>query len=111
VELCLTVPARLSNLLPHLSFLMKPLVAALRGGPDLVSLGLRTLELCVENLMADYLDPIMAPIIDDLMEALWAQLKPVPHNHMHSHTTMRILGKLGGRNRRFLTHPPSLQYK
>lgn len=111
VELCLTVPARLSNLLPHLSFLMKPLVAALRGGPELVTLGLRTLELCVENLLADYLDPIMAPVINDLMEALWQQLKPLPHSHIHSHTTMRILGKLGGRNRRFLTHPPSLRYK
>lgn len=111
VELCLTVPARLSNLLPHLSFLMKPLVVALRAGQELVSQGLRTLELCVDNLTADYLDPIMAPVIDDLMAALWDHLKPLPYNHVHSHTTMRILGKLGGRNRRFLTHPPPLPYK
>ncbi|KAK6523766.1 hypothetical protein TWF281_001738 [Arthrobotrys megalospora] len=111
VELCLTVPARLSNLLPHLSYLMKPLVVALSAGLDLVTQGLRTLELCVDNLTADYLDPIMAPVIDDLMVALWNHLKPLPYSHQQSHTTMRILGKLGGRNRKFLTHPPNLDYR
>lgn len=111
VELSLTVPARLSNLLPHLSYLMKPLVLALRAGSDLVSQGLRTLELCVDNLTADYLDPIMAPVIDDLMAALWEHLRPGPYNHYHSHTTMRILGKLGGRNRKFLEGPPQLQFE
>ncbi|KAF2816578.1 uncharacterized protein BDZ99DRAFT_543201 [Mytilinidion resinicola] len=111
VELSLTVPARLSNLLPHLSYLMRPLVVALRAGSDLVGQGLRTLELCVDNLTADYLDPIMAPVIDDLMAALWEHLKPNPYSHFHAHTTMRILGKLGGRNRKFLTGPPELDYK
>lgn len=111
VELSLTVPARLSNLLPHLSYLMRPLVVALRAGSDLVGQGLRTLELCVDNLTADYLDPIMAPVIDELMAALWEHLRPNPYSHFHAHTTMRILGKLGGRNRKFLTGPPELVYK
>ncbi|KAL6706246.1 transcription-associated protein 1 [Coniothyrium glycines] len=111
VELSLTVPARLSNLLPHLSYLMRPLVVALRAGSDLVGQGLRTLELCVDNLTADYLDPIMAPVIDELMAALWEHLKPNPYSHFHAHTTMRILGKLGGRNRKFITGPPELDYK
>ena len=111
VELCLTVPARLSNLLPHLSYLMRPLVVALRADSDLVGQGLRTLELCVDNLTADYLDPIMAPVIDDLMQALWDHLRPSPYSHFHSHTTMRILGKLGGRNRKFLTDPPTLEFQ
>ncbi|KAF2111319.1 hypothetical protein BDV96DRAFT_190671 [Lophiotrema nucula] len=111
VELSLTVPARLSNLLPHLSYLMRPLVVALRAGSDLVGQGLRTLELCVDNLTADYLDPIMAPVIDDLMAALWEHLKPNPYSHFHAHTTMRILGKLGGRNRKFITSPPELDFK
>lgn len=102
VELCLTVPARLSNLLPHLSFLMRPLVVALRAGTELVGQGLRTLELCVDNLTADYLDPIMAPVIDELMTALFDHLKPHPYSHFHAHTTLRILGKLGGRNRKFM---------
>ncbi|KAB8360902.1 hypothetical protein FH972_024635 [Carpinus fangiana] len=111
VELSLTVPARLSNLLPHLSYLMKPLVIALRAGSELVGQGLRTLELCVDNLTADYLDPIMAPVIDDLMTALWDHLRPSPYNHFHAHTTMRILGKLGGRNRKFLEGPPELTFE
>ncbi|KAK5993473.1 Transcription-associated protein 1 [Cladobotryum mycophilum] len=111
VELCLTVPARLSHLLPHLSFLMRPLVVALRAGTDLVGQGLRTLELCVDNLTADYLDPIMAPVIDELMTALFDHLKPHPYSHFHAHTTMRILGKLGGRNRKFMTGAVPLIYK
>ncbi|KAF2703422.1 hypothetical protein K504DRAFT_451614 [Pleomassaria siparia CBS 279.74] len=111
VELSLTVPARLSNLLPHLSYLMRPLVVALRAGSELVGQGLRTLELCVDNLTADYLDPIMAPVIDELMAALWEHLKPNPYSHFHAHTTMRILGKLGGRNRKFITGPPELDFK
>ncbi|GAB7342824.1 hypothetical protein MBLNU457_g0953t2 [Dothideomycetes sp. NU457] len=92
-------------------YLMRPLVVALRAGPELVSQGLRTLELCVDNLTADYLDPIVAPVIDELMSALWDHLKPQPYNHFHSHNTMRILGKLGGRNRKFLTSPPKLDYR
>ncbi|OJJ48997.1 hypothetical protein ASPZODRAFT_1370320 [Penicilliopsis zonata CBS 506.65] len=111
VELTLTVPARLSHLLPHLSYLMRPIVVALRADSDLVGQGLRTLELCVDNLTADYLDPIMAPIMDELMMALWDHLRPHPYNHFHAHTTMRILGKLGGRNRKFLNHPPELTFQ
>ncbi|KAL2811601.1 hypothetical protein BJX63DRAFT_274498 [Aspergillus granulosus] len=111
VELTLTVPARLSHLLPHLSYLMRPIVVALRAESDLVGQGLRTLELCVDNLTADYLDPIMAPIMDELMTALFDHLRPHPYNHFHAHTTMRILGKLGGRNRKFLSHPPELTFE
>ncbi len=50
VELCLTVPLRLTHLLPHLSYLMQPLALALKGSPELVTQGLRTLELCIDNL-------------------------------------------------------------
>ena len=111
VELALTIPARLNNLLPHLSYLMRPMVVALRSSQDLIGQGLRTLELCVDNLTADYLDPIVAPVMDDLMRALWDHLKPTPYNHFHAHTTMRILGKLGGRNRKNLTGDPLLEYQ
>lgn len=109
VELCLTVPVRLSLLVPHLSYLMRPLVAALNGSPELVSQGLRTLELCVDNLTSNYFDPIIEPVLDEVMQALWKHLKPLPYTHQHSHTTLRILGKLGGRNRAFLTAPTDLE--
>ena len=39
VELCLTVPVRLSSLLPYLPMLMDPLVSALNGSQNLVSQG------------------------------------------------------------------------
>ncbi|CAG8494689.1 11619_t:CDS:10, partial [Ambispora leptoticha] len=110
VELCLTVPVRLSVLLPYLSYLMKPLVLALQAGPELVTQGLRTLELCIDNLTPEFLDPLMAPVINDLMLALWKHLKPSPYNTSHSISATRILGKLGGRNRRLLKDPPKLSF-
>ena len=152
VELSLTVPARLSHLLPHLSYLMRPLTVALRSGEratfagsrrsesassevrsgsagssELTAQGLRTLELCVDNLTADYLDPIMQPWMEEIMGSLWRMLKPVSltaaiqpgtglptggsTNHQGAHTAVRILGKLGGRNRRFLTNAPALAWR
>jgi transformation/transcription domain-associated protein len=111
VELTLTVPVRLTNLLPHLGYLMKPLVHALNAGPDLVSQGLRTLELCIDNLTSEFLDPTMGPVFRDLMAALYSLLQPLPFNHQHSHSAVKILGKLGGRNRRFQQRPYLLDYK
>ncbi|WVQ95626.1 hypothetical protein IAU59_002724 [Kwoniella sp. CBS 9459] len=111
VELTLTVPVRLTNLLPHLSYLMKPLVHALGAGPDLVSQGLRTLELCIDNLTAEFLDPTMGPVLRSLMAALHKLLKPIPSNRNHSNAALKILGKLGGRNRRFQEVDTVLDYK
>ncbi|KAI0352960.1 atypical/PIKK/TRRAP protein kinase [Trametes cingulata] len=111
VELFLTVPLRLTHLIPYLSYLMKPLALALRGTPDLVTQGLRTLELCIDNLTPDFLDPTLNAVLRELMEALHDLLKPVPANHHHAHTTIRILGKLGGRNRKLLEKEPLLNYR
>jgi transformation/transcription domain-associated protein len=90
---------------------MRPLVIALCAGSDLVGQGLRTLEVCVDSLTADYLDPIMAPVIDELMTALFNHLRPAPYSHFHSYTTMRILGKLGGRNRKFMIVAQALAFR
>ncbi|SCU93131.1 LADA_0G01508g1_1 [Lachancea dasiensis] len=109
VELCLTVPVRLSVLAPYLSYLMKPLVYALQGFPELVTQGLRTLELCIDNLTAEYFDPIIEPVVEDVINSLFKLLKPQPFNHQISHTAVRILGKLGGRNRRFLKNHSDLR--
>jgi transformation/transcription domain-associated protein len=57
IELCLRLPARLSNLLSYLKCLMKPLVRALRGSDELVVLGLCTLELWVDAMYMEFLDP------------------------------------------------------
>lgn len=111
VELFLTVPLRLTHLIPYLSYLMKPLASALRGSQDLVAQGLRTLELCIDNLTPDFLDPTLNSVLRELMEALHELLRPLPANHHHSHTTIRILGKLGGRNRKLLEKEPLFVYR
>ncbi|XP_065321247.1 transformation/transcription domain-associated protein-like [Gordionus sp. m RMFG-2023] len=115
VELCLTVPVRLSSLLPHLPLLMDPLVLALNTSPfstvksngsnifyspsdyhnfnlnpnnngsslyahhhsqslGLVSQGLRTLELCVDNLQPEFLKEHLDPVRGRLTRALWGLL-------------------------------------
>ena len=110
VELCLTTPVRLSVLLPYLPFLMKPLVLSLTSDTELVNQGLRTLELCVDNLTQDFLEPILAPILPELLNALWSLLRNGSTNQLQSQFALRILGKFGGRGRRFLKYPLKLEY-
>ncbi|KAK8962950.1 hypothetical protein KSP40_PGU020559 [Platanthera guangdongensis] len=109
LELCLTLPARLSSLLPHLPRLMKPLVLALKGSDDLVSLGLRTLEFWIDSLNPDFLEPSMASVMSDAILALWSHLRPLPYPW--GAKALQLLGKLGGRNRRFLKEPLVLECK
>ena len=110
VELCLTTPVRLSVLLPYLPFLMKPLVLSLTSETELVNQGLRTLELCVDNLTQDFLEPILAPVLPELLNALWSLLRNCSSNQPQSQFALRILGKFGGRGRRFLKYPLKLEY-
>lgn len=109
VELCLTVPVRLSSLLPYLPMLMDPLVSALNGSQSLVSQGLRTLELCVDNLQPDFLYDHIQPVKSDLMQALWKTLRN-PMETM-AHVAFRVLGKFGGGGRKMLQQPQQLAYK
>lgn len=109
LELCLTLPARLSSLLPHLPRLMKPLVLCLKGSDDLVSLGLRTLEFWVDSLNPDFLEPSMANVMSEVILALWSHLRPAPYPW--GAKALQLLGKLGGRNRRFLKEPLALECK
>ncbi|KAK9136460.1 hypothetical protein Syun_015790 [Stephania yunnanensis] len=109
LELCLTLPARLSSLLPHLSRLMKPLVLALNGSDELVGLSLRTLEFWIDSLNPDFLEPSMANVMSEVILALWSHLKPAPYPW--GKKALQLLGKLGGRNRRFLKEPLALECK
>ena len=108
VELCLTIPVRLSSLLPYLPWLMDPLVSALNGTPNLISQGLRTLELCVDNLQPDFLYEHIQPIRTELMQSLWRTLRN-PTEHI-SQVSFRILGKLGGSNHKMMNEPLKLDY-
>lgn len=108
VELCLTVPVRLSSLLPYLPMLMDPLVSALNGSHTLISQGLRTLELCVDNLQPDFLYEHIQPVRADLMQALWRTLRN-PQDQV-AHVAFRVLGKFGGGNRKMMIEPQRLEY-
>ncbi|XP_068621131.1 transcription-associated protein 1 isoform X2 [Battus philenor] len=107
VELCLTVPVRLSSLLPYLPMLMDPLVSALNGSHTLISQGLRTLELCVDNLQPDFLYEHIQPVRADLMQALWRTLQ----NNEVARIAFRVLGKFGGGNRKMMIEPQKLEYR
>ncbi|XP_054724829.1 transformation/transcription domain-associated protein-like [Uloborus diversus] len=108
VELCLTVPVRLSSLLPYLPMLMDPLVSALNGSQTLVSQGLRTLELCVDNLQPDFLYDHIQPVRAELMQALWRTLRnPTDQT---AQVAFRVLGKFGGGNRKMMVEPQRLEY-
>ncbi|XP_028408078.1 transformation/transcription domain-associated protein-like isoform X2 [Dendronephthya gigantea] len=108
VELCLTVPVRLSSLLPYLPMLMDPLVSALNGSQTLVSQGLRTLELCVDNLQPDFLYDHIQPVRAELFQALWKTLRN--QSDAIAHVAFRVLGKFGGGNRRMLKEPQKLDH-
>ncbi|XP_065334181.1 transformation/transcription domain-associated protein isoform X2 [Cloeon dipterum] len=109
VELCLTVPVRLSSLLPYLPMLMDPLVSALNGSHTLISQGLRTLELCVDNLQPDFLYEHIQPVRADLMQALWRTLRN-PADQV-ANVAFRVLGKFGGGNRKMMIEPQKLEFK
>lgn len=110
VELCLTTPVRLSALLPHLNLLMQPLLTALTSSNELVIQGLRTLELCIDNIPPYFMDPVLTPYYPALLYALWTHLKPVPYNQSHAHAAVRILGKLSGRINRVQQEPINLKF-
>ena len=110
VELCLSVPARPSSILPYLHLLMRPVVCALHSSSEqLVSLGLRTLEFWIDNLQPDFLEPLMNTVMPELMLAIWKHLRPSPY--IYGPVALRILGKLGGRNRNCIRSPLELPCK
>ncbi|KAF1795317.1 Glycosyltransferase, GlcNAc [Phytophthora cactorum] len=94
-----------SALFPHL------LVRAILSRGELAYLGLRTLEFWVDNLNPDFLYPIMTSqdrLLTEIIEALNTHLIPPPYPY--GELAMRILGKIGGRNRQYLMDPLNLDY-
>ena len=67
------------------------------------SQGLRTLELCVDNLQPDFLFDHIQPVRAELMQALWAALRLAPD--AVAQVSFRVLGKFGGSNRKMLQEP------
>ncbi|OWZ21835.1 Phosphatidylinositol kinase [Phytophthora megakarya] len=86
-------------------------VRAILSRGELAYLGLRTLEFWVDNLNPDFLYPIMTSqdrLLTEIIEALNTHLIPPPYPY--GELAMRILGKIGGRNRQYLMDPLNLNY-
>ena len=67
---------------------------------------LRTLEFWIDNLNPEFLFPVLSrqqDVFSSLMLVLSEHLKPAPYPY--GLLTLRLLGKLGGKNRRFLHDP------
>lgn len=64
---------------------------------------------CVCSLNPEFLEPAMQEVMGDLMSTLWGHLKP--QNNPFGPRVLNLLGKMGGRNRRFLRCPAELEYK
>ncbi|GAX77356.1 hypothetical protein CEUSTIGMA_g4802.t1 [Chlamydomonas eustigma] len=120
VEVVLHLPAQLPGLLTDSPSNMKLLITlvpqlirvvliSLKGSDDQAMLGLRTLELWADTLDIEMLEASMQCVMQELMTTIWGFLKP---NSTLGMKALTVLGKLGGRNRRFLHHqPPRLEYK
>ncbi|TIC01039.1 hypothetical protein E3Q17_01964 [Wallemia mellicola] len=106
IQLFLILPMRFQVVLPFLHSLTRPLCMALESKNDeIVEQALRLVEICVETLNPVYVDPILAPQIRQIQTGIYRLLKPVPANHKLAHTAVRVLGKLGGRNRKAINIP------
>ncbi|KAG2374407.1 hypothetical protein C9374_010691 [Naegleria lovaniensis] len=111
VELCLTVPSKLHVLCPYLYLLIKPILYALQPGSSekATTAALRNLDLWVTSLRNESLEAILKPVIPDLLKALFTHLKP--QHHANGATAMRLLAKLGGTHRQYMSELTSVHTK
>ncbi|KAF6004270.1 hypothetical protein F1559_004571 [Cyanidiococcus yangmingshanensis] len=97
IELCLTAPARPSTIFPYLRMHMRPLVCGLESESELTSLSFRTLEFWIDTLHPEVLERLILGVQPELERALWRYLSPTSPFSVQA---VRILGKLGGLNRK-----------
>ena len=111
-ELYLSIPCRLESLLPHFTRILNVFSYAVweTSSDTLANLSLRTLEFWIENLNPEYLLTAMqsqSGLLSKIFSGICAHLKPAPYPY--GSLAVRVLGKFGGRNRKFLANifPPS----
>ena len=104
IELPLTLPLRLSTMLPCFKLFLKPLLAALEAPESegyvyqtkLVH-ALRFLEGYIGQFTTEFFEPLIAEHKARLLRALWRHMRQPPGTFTSQ--VMRILGKMGGRIR------------
>ena len=108
-ELVLLVPARLEHLIHILSRMMQAAVRALNGSDHSVNIALRVLDVWVEHFNPEFIERCMAAVMKPLMTALWSHIRPPPRPF--GVRVAEMLGKMGGRSRRWLGEPSSVEHK
>lgn len=109
-EICLLVPARLEHLIPLIPRMMHAAVVALNAGDRSVHIALRVLDVWVESFNPEFIERSMSGVTKPLMKALWAHIKPTSQGPF-GHKVAGMLGKMGGRGRRWLGENASVDYK
>jgi hypothetical protein len=97
LELCLTIPARISTQLNHITILLQYIARALKSQSELTNIALKFFELILENTSPDYIFTIMNSVPNlgaKITEGILSHLKPHPYSL--GMISFRILGKLGG---------------
>ena len=112
-EICLTIPVQLKHLLPYIALLMPALVIALNGDDELIATGISTLDYWIDSLNPDFLEQAMVDAEAEVMSTLWSLLQIGVDGAptMHGIKALQLLGKFGGRSRRFLQKPLCLDHK
>ncbi|KFD48133.1 hypothetical protein M513_10971 [Trichuris suis] len=108
LELCLSMPARLSTVRPYLSLLMEPIVVALDHSMASQAQAIRCLELCIDAVPSDYLIHAIRPIRVRLLRSLWRILRSYAREQL-VHAAWRCISKLGGENRNLLRDPEMVE--
>lgn len=108
-EVCLNVPARLEHLIPLLPRMMHAAVRALTGSDRVVEVSLRVLDLWVESFNPEFIERSMMAVMKPMMSALWSHVRPRPYPY--GERVAEMLGKMGGRGRRWLGESISIEFK
>ena len=109
-EICLLVPARLEHLIPLIPRMMHAALRALNGSDRTVHVALRVLDVWVESFNPEFIERSMAGVTKPLMTALWRHIKPSPQGPF-GHKVAEMLGKMGGRGRRWLRENVEVEFK
>ena len=109
-EICLLVPARLEHLIPLIPRMMHAAVVALNSSDRSVHIALRVLDVWVESFNPEFIERSMSRVTKSLMTALWSHIKP-PTLGQFGHKAASMLGKMGGRGRRWLGENAIVDYK
>jgi hypothetical protein len=103
LELTLTLPARFSTLVPHIPVLLSHIGMALRSKGEVANIGLRTLELWIDHLNPEVVTNMLqqnTAVAHAVISGVCDHLRL--HPHPYGSTSIKLLGKLGCHNERFL---------